>query len=75
MLTAVSVLETPVATERVYTHFITLIHRQSGHEIGFEVNTLSDRFTDVMREICVQKVSRGLLGYELFEMLDCNVPF
>lgn len=75
MIAQVSKIETSIASQLVYTHFITLRNRLTGDEQGFEVNTLSDRFADVMREIAHQKVMRGLLGYEVFEVLDCNVPF
>ena len=75
MVTTLERIETPVATELAYVHYITLINRRTGDEQGFEVTTLSDRFADVMREICHQKVIRNLLGYEVYEVLDCNLPF
>lgn len=53
----------PDSPARVYLHIVTLI------------KTLSDRFADVVREVCHQKVMKGLLGYEIFEVLDCNNPF
>lgn len=58
-----------------FVHIVTLINRRTGHEVGLEITTLSDRFADVMREICHQKVTHKLLGYEVFEVLDCNQPF
>lgn len=73
-----TLLQNPIApseSERVYCHYITLRNRQTGDEQGFHVTTLSDRFSDVIREVAFQKVDRGLLGYEIFEVLDFNLPF
>lgn len=62
-------------TPQVFTHIVTLIHRSTGREETLTVETLSDRFADVMREITHQKVMHKLQGYEVFEVIDCNNPF
>ena len=62
-------------TPQVFTHIVTLIKRSTGHEVSFAVETLSYRPVDVFREVANQRVLRGLKGYALFEMLDCNDPF
>lgn len=59
----------------IFLHIVTLINRSTGVEVSLEIETFSDRFTDVIREISAQKAIRGLLGYEIFEVLDCNDPF
>ena len=64
-----------IPTPTVYVHIVTLIHRITGKEASLEIETLSDRFADVMREISHQKVINKLQGYEVFEVLDCNTPF
>lgn len=64
-----------IPTLPVYTHIVTLIHRSSGREATLQIETFSDRFVDVMREIAYQKAEQKLFGYEVFEVLDCNDPF
>lgn len=64
-----------IPTPPIYLHIITLIHRATGKEECLHIETLSDRFVDVMREITHQKAIRKLFGYEVFEVLDCNDPF
>lgn len=64
-----------IPTPQVYTHLVTLIHRISGREESLMVETTSDRFADVMREITHLKVVNKLQGYEVFEVLDLNDPF
>ncbi|PZV19174.1 MAG: hypothetical protein DCF22_00470 [Leptolyngbya sp.] len=60
-----------------FVHLVTLIHRQTSEEQSFEVQTVTDRFADVMREIVHQKFMRGLTGFEYFEALPlrCPLPF
>jgi hypothetical protein len=62
-------------TPSVFTHIVTLIHRSTGDEVTLTIETLSDRFCDVIREISHQKAIRKLFGYEIYEVLDCNNPF
>ncbi|MBL1176833.1 hypothetical protein [Pantanalinema sp. GBBB05] len=66
----------PTESVRVYKHLVTLINRVTEHEVALEIETLSDRFCDVMREIAHQRVMKGLKGYEVFETLDLTeLPF
>lgn len=60
-----------------FVHLVTLIHRQTAEEQSFEIETATERFADVMREIAHQKFMRGLQGYEYFEALPlrCPLPF
>lgn len=64
-----------VSQPQIFTHIVTLINRRTEDEKSLTIETLSDRFADVMREITYQKVMQDLLGYEVFEILDCNPPF
>ena len=64
-----------ILSPKVFTHIVTLIHRGTGREEVLTVETLSDRFVDVLREVSHQKAIRGLFGYEVFEAIDCNDPF
>lgn len=64
-----------IPTPQVYTHIITLINRRTRDEKCLTVETLSDRFADVMREITHQKVMQGLQGYEVYEVLPDYLPF
>lgn len=65
----------PAIPSCAFVHIVTLLNRRTGDEKLLEVVTLSDRFADVMREICHLKVMQKLQGYEVWEILDCNVPF
>jgi hypothetical protein len=58
-----------IPTPTVFTHIVTLRNRISGDEQTLEIETLSERFVDVMREVCHQRVMRGLIGYEV-----CKLP-
>ncbi|MBL1176844.1 hypothetical protein [Pantanalinema sp. GBBB05] len=75
----VTLVQNPIAPSesvRVYTHLVTLINRVTGDEQALTIETLSDRFCDVMREIAHQRVMKGLKGYEVFETLDLTeLPF
>lgn len=64
-----------IATPTIYTHIVTLRHPRTEDERGLTIETTSDRFADVLREIQHQRVMHELFGYEIFEVLDCNVPF
>lgn len=78
MTAILSEVRNPVTSETVpvYQHLVTLINRRTEHEVSFTVETLSDRFCDVMREITHQRVERGLKGYEVFETIDLTcLPF
>lgn len=66
---------TILSTPQIFTHIVTLINRVSGDEKALHVETLSDRFSDVMREVCHLKVMNKLQGYEVFEVIDCNIAF
>lgn len=63
------------APKTVCKHLVTLINRMTGDEVCLTVETASDRFADVVREVACQKVERKLRGYEIFEVLDLNCPF
>ena len=71
---AIAVKSSPIHIGPVYTHLITLVHPTKGDE-SLTVQTFSDRFSDVMREIQRLKSLRGLDGYEVFEILDTSSPF
>lgn len=77
MVTTTLELQTipPIPVPKVYTHLVTLINRRTGDEASFTVETTSDRFADVMREICHLRIMNNLQGYEVFEFLDLNDPF
>ncbi|MBW4540694.1 MAG: hypothetical protein KME43_16320 [Myxacorys chilensis ATA2-1-KO14] len=68
-------VETLAPTPQIYTHIITLINRRTSDEKCLTVETLSDRFVDVMREITHQKVTQRLQGYEVYEVLPDYLPF
>lgn len=71
---AIAVKYSPIHIGPVYTHLITLVHPTKDDE-SLTVQTFSDRFSDVMREIQRLKSLRGLGGYEVFEILDTSSPF
>jgi hypothetical protein len=58
-------------------HLVTLIHRQTREEKAILVETCTDSFVDVWREICHQRFVLGLKGYEIYETtpLDTPIPF
>lgn len=58
-----------------YLHLVTLINRLTEDEVCLEISTTTDSFTEVMREICHQRVMKGLKGYEVYEVLECQAPF
>lgn len=63
-----------VPTLPVFTHLVTLVNRRTEQEITLTIETLSDRFCDVLREVSLEKAKRGLFGWELFEAIctsDC----
>lgn len=64
-----------VSVPRVFIHIVTLRHLITGDEQSLEVETTSDRFCDVYREICWKRSEQGLLGYQIFEVLDLSNPF
>ena len=64
-----------IATPRIFTHVVTLINYRTGDEKALKIETMSDRAADVFREIAHQRVMHKLLGYQVFEILDCNDPF
>jgi cobalamin-dependent methionine synthase I len=64
-----------IPSPQIFTHIVTLLNRRTGDEKCLTVETLSDRFAEVMREICHLKVMHKLQGYEVFEILDLNNPF
>lgn len=77
MISATLELQTipTIPAPQVFTHIVTLLNRRTGDERSLHIETLSDRFADVMREVCYLKVMHNLLGYEVYEVLDCNTPF
>lgn len=64
-----------ISTLPIFVHIVTLRHPVTGDEQTLEIETTSDRFCDVYREICWKRAERRLLGYQIFETLDCNNPF
>jgi hypothetical protein len=59
----------------VFTYIVTLLNRKTDDEQTLQVETLTDSFCSVLREIQWRRAEQGLLGYEIFEVLDCNLPF
>jgi hypothetical protein len=53
---------------------ITWLNRKTGNEQSFKLEILTDSFCAVSSEVYWQRVERGLIGYEIFEVLDCSVP-
>lgn len=64
-----------IPTPTVYTHIVTLIHRETFDEKCLHIETDSPRYAVVSRAIAQEKAKRKLFGYEVFEVLDCNEPF
>jgi hypothetical protein len=64
-----------ISTPQVFTFIVTLLNRKTDDEQSFKLETLTDSFCAVLNEVYWQRVERGLIGYEIFEVLDCNVPF
>jgi hypothetical protein len=64
-----------IETPQIFVHLVTLINRRTGHEVCLNVETTSDRYAVVSREVAYQKAERKLFGYEVFEVLDLNDPF
>ena len=60
---------------KVYKFLVTLIHCKTGDEKLIEVVSVSDRFTDVSREIAHQKSLLNLAGYLVYESIDQNDGF
>jgi hypothetical protein len=60
---------------RVFTFIVTMRNRQTEDEQSLTIETLTDSFTSVLHEIQWQRAEHGLLGYEIWEVLDCNLPF
>lgn len=58
-----------------YIHLVTLINRTEEDEICLKISTTTDSFAEVMREICRQRAIKGLKGYEVYEILQCQAPF
>lgn len=65
----------PIVAPTVFTHIVTLRHPRTEDEQCLTIETMSDRFADVLREIQHQRVMHELFGYEILEVLDCNDPF
>jgi hypothetical protein len=63
-----------IPTPQVFTFIVTLLNRKTDDEQSFKLETLTDSFCAVLNEVHWQRVERGLIGYEIFEVLDCNVP-
>ena len=64
-----------ITTPKVFTHIVTLLNPRTGDEKCLQIETLSDSFCDVYREICHQKVLHKLVGYQIFETLAVDLPF
>lgn len=58
-----------------YTYIVTFRNRATEDEQTVEINTLSDSFLPVLREVQGKRAELGLIGYEIFEVLDLNDPF
>lgn len=56
-------------------HLVTLVNPRTEDEEAFEVHTTSHTFCEVYREICHQRVMRGLVGWQIFETLCLTHPF
>lgn len=58
-----------------YTYVVTFRNRATGDEQITEVTTLTDSFLPVLREVQGKRIEMGLIGYEIYEVLDLNDPF
>ena len=58
-----------IPTPQVFAHIVTLRHPRTEDEQDLVIETLSDRFVDVLREVTHQRVMRGLLGYDIYQVL------
>lgn len=67
-------LNRPVSAPPTSLHIVTLIKRSTGEEISFNVETATDRFSDVMLAITAHRAAHGLVGYEYYESLPLNEP-
>jgi hypothetical protein len=64
-----------VYAPKTYTFIVTFRDRKSGDERSTEVTTLTDSFLPVLREVQGVRAELGLLGYDIYEVLDLNDPF
>lgn len=59
------------ATTAAFIHLVTLINRRTDEEACLTVTTASDRFSEVLAAIRVQRQRHGLAGFEIHEALPC----
>jgi len=64
----------PVTVPSIFIHLVTLVKRSTGDEVLLNIETLSDRFSDVMNEVNYQRSLLKLVGYEYHESLPLNEP-
>jgi hypothetical protein len=63
-------LEFPTVSQSVvFRHIITLRHPHTEDEQTLIVETPTDRFVDVLREISHQRAIHNLFGYEIHETI------
>ncbi len=60
---------------RRVVHLVTLVHHDKGLEASLTVETATDSFSDVWREIHRLKAERRLFGYDVTETMALAAPF
>jgi len=69
------ITDRPVTAPQVFSYIVTLLNRNTDDEQTLRIETSSDSFCSVLNEIHWKRTERRLFGYEIFEVLDCNLPF
>jgi hypothetical protein len=64
-----------IPTPQVFTYIVTLLNRKTGDEKVLHIETLTDSFCSVLQEIQWKRAENRLFGYEIFEVLNCDLPF
>jgi hypothetical protein len=64
-----------VVAAPTFVYIVVLLNRKTEDEQSFEIETLTESFCDVLNVIHSERVERGLLGYEILEVLDRTPPF
>lgn len=68
-------LQAQTIAPQTFHFYITVKHSTKG-EHGFYLDTVSDRFTDVMNAINARRQDLGLFGYRFVESIDLGtLPF
>lgn len=64
-----------IPAPQTFTHIVTLINRRTEEEACIVVTTASDRFTEVLQAIRIQRILHGLTNFEIHESIACDAPF